>query len=1045
MAPTRSIAAFTCFIATAMLSHSLRAENEPPKGAPPASSDKAPSGSAPALPEPGATGEDEVGEDDVADGEGDEVTVGADEGKAAPDQHEDDSSDRGDLDDEALLEGEDPARPPPKGKGAVWGVVTEDEFKETLVEATVQVLGNKTTTYTDVDGRFRLELPPGTYSLRVSYELHKSTRIDGVTIVPGKVIRLDTELVHDQGAVNVFEVAEEADKSTLEGLILARQKATIVGDSVGRSDISKTPDRNAAQAAQRVVGATIVGGRFVYVRGLGDRYTDALLNGVPLPSPEPDRTAVPLDLFPTSVLNSITIAKTFTPDYPADFAGGSIRIETREIPREPLFELSLRGGYNTNTTFRERLTYRGGGLDWLGIDDGTRALPDGFPKDFVGPSYPADQRTAAGRSINTYMSTTKSGTPPDHSLSVVAGNSWDFGNDRKLGALGTVNWGRSYTVRRGEIVRIFTPKTPSDTTEYHLARDYKASSGNVRVNWGGFGSVTYGFSAQHRFSLTGIHTTTTDDRAQILTGFHNVRNAYVYSSRLAFVSRNLNVGILRGEHRFPSLNHAELDWNLVLSSATRNEPNRRDTVWSDAADTAQRTYVYVDAAESGRHFHADQTEIQRGGGVDWSQPIGRAESKLKLGGLVSLRDRDFNSRVLSLRHRPGASPLNNPVLACRTGNVNACNDTLFVNNDIGSTSAEALQLVEARNDGDRYDASLDVHAGYVMADLELGKAFRVLVGERIEHTRQVIEPYNASGVKDPTLRADINQSDLLPAASGSWSVSAKSKLRLAVARTLARPQLRELAPFTFQDYFGGRVEGGNPDLKLTNITNLDARFEHFPTLREVLACSIFFKDFRNPIEQIIKAGGDEGSVTYQNAEGATLFGIELEARKGLGFLHEALSNFSASTNLTFARSKIALRPQESIALANLSRAMVNQAPWVLNLSLNYLGEKTRTSATLLFNVAGPRIATVGPVGLDDVYEHARSMLDASVQQGIVDHLDVKLEARNLLNSAVLLTQGCGNDGLFQNTWHFSCSKGKGEAVSYYTEGATFDVTASYGF
>ena len=272
----------------------------------------------------------------------------------------------------------------------------------------------------------------------------------------GKATRLDVDLVADKDAVDVFEVVEEADKSSLEGLVLARQKSTVVGDSIGRSEISKTTDRNAAQAAQRVVGANVVGGRFVYVRGLGERYTNALLNGVPLPSPEPDRAAVPLDLFPTGVLNSLTIVKTFTPDSPADFAGGSVRIETREIPKEPLFQITARGGYNTNSTFRDRLTYRGGDLDWLGIDDGTRALPDNFPKQFA-DTLPPDQRTQAGHDLNSYMSAQHSGTPPEFSVGVVAGNGWDFGNDRKLGGLLAVNYGQSYTVRRDEIVRIFTP------------------------------------------------------------------------------------------------------------------------------------------------------------------------------------------------------------------------------------------------------------------------------------------------------------------------------------------------------------------------------------------------------------------------------------------------------------------------------------------------------------------------------------------------------------------------------------------------------------
>lgn len=960
------------------------------------------------------------------------------------------AEDDGEISDEELLAGEDDSsKAPAAGMGVIVGVVKETEFHEPLVEAPVQVVGSKKEALTDIEGRFRLELPPGTYSIRVGYELHKTARIDGVVVTAGKSTRLDVDLVADKDAVDVFEVVEEADKSSLEGLILARQKSTVVGDSIGRSEIAKTTDRNAAQAAQRVVGATVVGGRFVYVRGLGERYTNALLNGVPLPSPEPDRAAVPLDLFPTGVLNSLTIAKTFTPDSPADFAGGSVRIETREIPREPLFQINARGGYNTNSTFRERLTYRGGGLDWLGIDDGTRALPEGFPTGFI-DNLPPDERTRAGEDINSYMSATRSNTPPDHSIGVVAGNGWDFGNDRKLGGLLAVNYGRTYTVRRDETVRIFTPPGP-DEEEYHLARDYKADTGNVNVNWGAYGNVTYRFNAQHQLTLTGIRTTLNDNRTQYLSGFHDVRSANIHATRLAFVTRALNLGILSGEHRFPDLNRAELDWNVVLSSATRDEPDRRDTVWQDSTLTPEKNYAYVDANESGRHFYSNQKETQRGGGIDWTQPLGLKEDTLKGGGLLSFRDREFNSRAMQLQYRKedpvagtsGAQPLTHPVLRCPSGNFDECNDKLFVPGNIGHDADDAIELSEFRGPGDNYDATLNIYAAYVQADLGVTKDVRILIGERIEHTLQVIEAYNTELVKDPDLGARISQTDILPALAVTWSMSKKTKLRASATRTLARPQLRELAPFTFQDYFGGRVEGGNPDLKITNITNLDLRLEAFPTLREVLAMSVFFKHFKNPIERVILGGGDEGSVSYRNADTAQLLGLELEARRTLDFINPHLKDFELTTNLTLAHSRVTLPEEATISLTNLTRPLVNQAPWVFNFQLSYSREKSGTTATATYNAVGPRIVTAGSQGLDDIYEHTRHMLDLTVLQKLGSHFALKAEARNILNSEVLMTQGCGGDGVFGSTWHFSCSRGKESAVTQYTEGATFALTASY--
>lgn len=950
------------------------------------------------------------------------------------------------IDDEALLDGdgEDPSRPPPPGKGAVWGVVTDTEFNETLVEAPVLVIGTKFETITDVEGRFRLELAPGTYSLRITYELHKSARIDGVVVAPGQIIRLDTKLEPDETATDVFEVVEEADKTSLEGMILARKKATVVGDSVGRAEISKSADRNAAQAAQRVVGATVVGGRFVYVRGLGERYTNALLNGALLPSPEPDRAAVPLDLFPTGVLNSLTIAKTFTPDVPGDFAGGSVRIETREIPTKPLFEIGAGLGYNTNTTFRERLTHRGGDLDWLGIDDGTRKLPDEVPRDHQLVSSGPDNEVLdtpedlerIGERVNSYMSATRSGTLPNHSLSLIAGNGWDLGNDRKFGALGSFSYSRGFSVRRNEIIRNFGGDV-ADPRGFSVSRDYVGTTGNENVNWGGFGSLTYRFSARHEISLIGLRSTLADNRTQYVKGFHKDRFSDIWATRLTFVTRALNLGLLSGEHRFPKLGGAEFDWNLSLSAASRYEPDRRDSVWSRGDDSPD--YLFTETPESGRHFFSDQVERQYGGGVDWTQPLGGNDDKLKTGGLVSLRDRNFEARSLRFGRTPRRPGYPNPVAPapCGGNDIDACNDDLFLPDNIGPT----LEISDVPNPGAAYDAFLNVYSVYLMADLGLSGDVRAVLGQRVEHTFQVIDPYDPFGQGTEAERARIRQTDLLPAITAIWSPTQKTKLRGSVTKTVARPQLLELAPFTYEDYFGGRLKSGYKDLKMTSITNVDMRLEYFPTLRDVLAFSLFYKTFEDPIEPVII--GD--SVSFRNASGAKLIGVELEARRNLESVAEALKDFSVVTNLTLAQSRVEIRDTEALDLTNMSRPLVNQAPWVFNFALDYTLEKTGTSARLLYNVVGPRIAEVGSGGLDDVYEHSRNQLDLTVQQEVLESLKFKLEAKNLLNSEVLLTQGCGGRGVFGSTWHFTCRRGENEAVNRYTEGVSFNLSGSYAF
>ena len=314
-----------------------------------------------------AADEDVVSDDEVVAEDGDEEVVADEEAsETAAESTEEETTGEEEAVEEGLWEpGEEPYRAAPAGKGVVWGRLVDEATGEPAIEAQVKAEGTSIETYTDIDGYYRLELPPGTYTLKLFYELYEEASLENVGVGKGAVQRVDAKMKPQAGAIEEEIIEDQAETQTVEGLALARQRSVAQGDAVGREEITKTTDTNAAQAAQRVVGATIVDGRFVYVRGLGQRYSNSLLGGYPLPSPEPDVAAVPLDVFPTGVIDSITIAKTFSPDSPGDFAGGSVQIETRSVPSKPLFQVSLRADYNTQSTFRDRLTQPHSSTDWL--------------------------------------------------------------------------------------------------------------------------------------------------------------------------------------------------------------------------------------------------------------------------------------------------------------------------------------------------------------------------------------------------------------------------------------------------------------------------------------------------------------------------------------------------------------------------------------------------------------------------------------------------------------------------------------------------------
>lgn len=807
---------------------------------------------------------------------------------------------------------------------------------------------------------------------------------------------------------DVIEIEGEPDRAGLEATTLARRKSAAAQDAVGRAEIARTPDRNAADAARRVVGTTIIGGRFVFVRGLGERYTNALLDGAPLPSPEPDRQAVPLDLFPTQVIDTITIVKTFTPDVPGDFAGGSVRIATRRLPDEPVLSLSLGMGLNTNATFADRLDYEGGGMDWLGFDDGTRALPEEVPPYAVlrggekpdGTIISREETTAIGRAMNSNMSATRTTAPPNHNGSLVAGRTFDLGGTHKLGVMSALTYSRSFERRAFETIRTFNLPGGRDADLAPL-NDLQAERGTDRVTWGGLLGLTYEPHPDHRISATLVYSRAADDEATELEGFHEERSANIHETRLSFIERSLTFLQLRGEHRIADTWGTDVGWNASVGRAVREEPDTRGTVFQYDDGTG---FVFEDDASSGSHFFSEQGETSFGGGLDVRQPLQKKENPddafaVKLGGRGDVKNRSFEARRFRYRPVPNGDPA---TLVCPVDAWDPeCPSRILRDDRIGGV----FELEENTRPTDAYDADASVAAAYLMIDGPITKGVRVLLGERLEVSHQGIASFSPL-LPDTQVESELDAAELLPAAAVLLTPRDDFAIRVSATRTVARPQLRELAPFSFADYFGGRETQGNPELGITRITNLDARFEVFPSLREVLAATAFFKAFEDPIEATVLEGGARGIVTYQNAPGAILGGVEIEVRKELGFLADPLKIFSVVGNLTLAHSRVTLDDSTSSIVTNLNRPLSNQSPWVVNAAVDLDEKDWGTSARVSYNVTGPRIVQVGTNGLPDLYEQPRHQLDVAVAQRFFrDHLELKATIANLFDDDFVRTQG----------------------------------------
>lgn len=888
-------------------------------------------------------------------------------------------------------------KPPAKGKGGVFGTVTDSKFDEAVIDALVTVVGRKERTFADVDGRYRLDLPPGTYTLRISFELHRPMRIEQVVVKEGKLTQFNAKLVPDEGAVEEVLIEESVDRSSTEGQALTRKQSAVAGDGVGRAEIARTPDRNAAEAAQRVVGATIVGGRFVFVRGLGERYTNALLNDAPLPSPEPDRNTVPLDLFPSLVLDSLTIVKQFTPDMPADFAGGSVRISTRSFPKEPLFQISLTGGYNTESTFRRRPGYYSSNTDWLGFDGGRRAFPPGIPNRKLSTSDTSlTEKVGYGYRFNTPMSSLRKLSPLNHGLSVVAGNAYKLGADNKVGYMLALTYGRTYQLR-SITARSFQFSTLADDSSAVLVKDdFHGQQGIDTVRWGAFATASLELAKRHTLSIVGLRSQSADDLTSELEGeFSN--SGVFHTSHFEYVSRSLNFLQLRGEHRYAKQNELQINWHTSIARADRSQPDTRDVRYAKTERDGQAGWEFSPDS-SGLHSWLEQGDTTYVGGLDVLQPVIKGPEhalKLKLGGLLTSRDREFYGRRFQLEPARVRGELYKNASFCGGERWSQqCPNQLFRQELI---VPDGLLLDEWTLDFDQYETGLDVYAGYGMFDVQVLRDLRAVAGVRGEITSQRFIGFNPFDRAGTAHQSQTLTTDWLPGVSLIYAIGPMVNARFGASQTLARPQLREFAPTLSTTYSGDTPVQGNSGLEITKITNLDLRLEAFPSLREVLALSVFYKHFQKPIEEVITTNG---ILSFSNATRASLIGIELEGRKNLASLAPQLEDFTVMANVTLVRSEVELGFRRAAA-TNDHRPLSYQSPYVINLALDYGNERSKTDFRVLYNVSGPRITAVGSNGVPDVYELPRHQVDASVAQKLGKHFELKLQGQNLLGASIV--------------------------------------------
>ncbi len=782
-----------------------------------------------------------------------------------------------------------------------------------------------------------------------------------------------------------------------------------VAQFVDRADFQRTGDSDAGEALARVSGLTLARGKFVYVRGLNERYSSALLNGSPLPSPEPLQRVVPLDLFPSSVLQGITVQKTYSARYPGEFGGGVIDLQSLNVPEENFLSFSTSIGGHSETTGNPGLTYYGSEDDWSGYDDGTRKIPAELQRAINTGNrvdlgfFSETELQNIGRSfvnapLNLLQETDS--VNPDYSYGGSAGYSMDmdFG---KLGFVAVGGFDSKWRTRNGQQQE---GRTEFDVIVTKTFYDYQSTQNDVRVN------VLLGagaeFGEDHKVDLTTLYVHDTTKEARSRVGFDELAGRDVRDDYSEWFERELINNQVSGSHSFGEYKDLKIEWRGAFARATRDAPYEKGI-----------RYRFVD----GRYEH-DASQEQNytrfsfvddkvvSGGVDatWRVPVER-EFILSGGLAYSDNDRSATSREFRFLALNGALPQNNRLQRP---------DFLFSDFNL-SQGLLSLRETTGAEGAAAYDATLKVKAGYLQAEAEIVPLVRASVGVRYEDATQAVQPIDlfSSGVPLPTA-APLANDYFLPTATVTWNFADNQQIRFGASQTIARPQFRELAPQTYLDSDLDRIFIGNPFLVDSELLNIDARYEWFFGQGEYFTAGAFYKQIDKPIEAVINEAGATIQQTFLNAPEATLYGIELDFKKYFDLPIEGEwwrdNRLYVATNYTYSQSEVNVdegdvafplagggQPRPAAELVRDGSALQGQSDHIANLQIGIEGEQSKLQATLIANYVSERISARGRPGQPDFIQEPGTTLDFVVRKGIDfgnTEVVIGFEARNLLGT-----------------------------------------------
>ncbi|MCI5106428.1 MAG: TonB-dependent receptor plug domain-containing protein [Pseudomonadales bacterium] len=769
-----------------------------------------------------------------------------------------------------------------------------------------------------------------------------------------------------------------------------------IANVVGGEEFTRTGDSNIAESLKRISGLSTVGGKYVYVRGLGERYSTTLLNGAILPSPEPINRVVPMDLFPTAVLDSVLVQKTYSAAYPSEFGGGVLQMRTKKSTDDFFFNLSSSLGMTGNTTFKDGYTLSGGDRDWLGYDDGFREAPQALQQatandqelrrlsPFTGVGVPVETLQDVGRSFNNQYTPSVEDAPVDVDVSASLGNSHELGSGgAKFNYMAAVDYSNSW--QTNEIERnTWVPSNDGLTQQEGLL--YRGTENSIDIS--SIVSAGLDFNDNHNVRLTSVLLRKTDDLVARTAGFTEAASD-LEITEIEWIERELFSNQLQGDHFFPEFNELAINWRYSHIKAERDSPDEREYRYdsgefSSRVDGNLRNYSVLD--DTADDFGLDLSMVFYG-------PL-NSMITTQAGYVYAEKERESEIRRFGFAF---VGPIaNDPDLLVLPM------EQILASENI---SPEGFQIREITRPTDNYEANNELEAFYAQVEFNFDDRFRFTFGGRQEDFYQRADTFDLFS-PEQGITSELEQNEFLPAFSATF-IHYDHQFRAAYSETVSRPDFRELSPAAFTNPETGKEIVGNPDLLITDIKNYDFRWEWYFAFSDYMSLGLFYKEFTNPIEQSIVSPVDRKS-TYINAQAAENKGVEYEIYKRLDFLGEGFFNglgedLYVQGNVAFIDSEVTIREEDQNSLTSLSRPMQGQSDWLFNAQIGY-EPMSGTTATLLYHYYGERIAEVGIEGAPDLIEQPFGELNFVFIKELADNWTTTFKAKNILDERSEITQ-----------------------------------------